>query len=224
MAFDPKRVSRFQFVQQGAKTSFAVFDCLFENGRDLRNEALSARRPVMEAALSRKGILFPSQRLASNGFKAFEQARERGFEGLIAKDESAPYIEGRSRKWLKCKVHKEEEFVIGGYSAPAGDRSHFGALLLGAYQAGKLRYVGKVGTGFTRNSLAALHAIFQPLVRERTPFADPPRDRDVTYLEPKLVAQIAFQEWTADGKLRQPVFLGLRDDKKPEECRMPARG
>jgi bifunctional non-homologous end joining protein LigD len=165
--------------------------------------------------------LFPSRRLAPDGLVAFEQAKKRGLEGIIAKNNSAPYIPGRSRMWLKCKIHQEEEFVIGGYTAPAGARSHFGALLLGAYDDAGLRYVGKVGTGFTQNTLASLYKAFAPLVRQRPAFIDPPRERDVTYLAPKLVAQIAFQEWTADKKLRQPVFLGLRDDKSPEECRLP---
>ena len=93
--------------------------------------------------------------------------------------------------------------------------------MLGAYDDGELHYVGKVGTGFSKSTLESLYAAFRGLVRQRPPFVDPPRERDVTYLEPKLVAQIAFQEWTADKKLRQPVFLGLRDDKKPTECRMP---
>ena len=139
----------------------------------------------------------------------------------MAKEEAAVYIEGRSKKWLKCKVHQEEEFVIGGYTAPAGERAHFGALLLGAYGGAELHYVGKVGTGFSKSALASLSAAFRSLVRQHAPFVDPPRERDVSYLEPKLVAQVAFQEWTADKKLRQPVFLGLRDDKKPTECRMP---
>lgn len=222
VAFDRKRVSRFQFLQQGGRTSsFAIFDCLYENGRDLRKEPLSTRRPAMEAAIRGIQGLFPSRRLARNGLVAYEQASKSGYEGMIAKDESAPYIEGRSKKWLKCKVHQEEEFVIGGYTQPAGARNHFGSLLLGAYEGGKLRYVGKVGTGFTQNTLASLHAAFKPLVQAHASFIDPPRERNVTYLAPKLVAQIAFQEWTADKKLRQPVFLGLRDDKKPSECRMP---
>jgi bifunctional non-homologous end joining protein LigD len=95
-------------------------------------------------------------------------------------------------------------------------------LLLGAYRGKELRFVGKVGTGYTQKLLASLHRAFQPLVRREPPFSNPPRERGATWLEPRLVAQIAFQEWTADGKLRQPVFLGLRDDKKPSECRLPA--
>jgi bifunctional non-homologous end joining protein LigD len=222
VVFDRKGISRFQLLQQGGKNlRFAVFDCLYVNGDDLRKEALKVRRRAMEGALTGQEKLFPSRRLAANGLVAFEQAKKRGLEGMVAKEEAGIYIEGRSKKWLKCKVHQEEEFVIGGYTAPEGQRAHFGALLLGAYDGAELRYVGKVGTGFSKSTLESLHAAFRGLVRERAAFVDPPRERDVTYIEPKLVAQIAFQEWTADKKLRQPVFLGLRDDKKPTECRMP---
>jgi bifunctional non-homologous end joining protein LigD len=221
VAFDRQGISRFQLLQQGRDTKYAVFDCLYFNGRDLRREPLSTRRAAMEQAIGGVEGLIASRRLADDGFKAFEQARKLGFEGLVGKDESAPYIEGRSRKWLKVKVHQEEEFVIGGYTAPAGSRKYIGALLLGAYKDKELHYVGKVGTGFTQQTLKSLYDQFQKHVRQRPPFIDPPRERDVTWLAPKLVAQIAFQEWTADRKLRQPVFLGLRDDKKPEECILP---
>src|ERR1051326_649204 len=223
VAFDRHGVSRFQLLQQGHRDpKFAVFDCLYENGRDLRREPLTSRRAALESAIESAKVLFASRRLSNNGLTAFEQAQKRGFEGILAKDESSPYIEGRSKKWLKIKVHQQEEFVIGGYTEPAGSRKHIGALLLGAYENGKLHHVGKVGTGFTAQTLESLHKTFQPLRREHTPFVNPPRERDVTWLAPKLVAQIAFQEWTADRKLRQPVFLGLRDDKKAEECMMPS--
>ncbi len=139
----------------------------------------------------------------------------------MAKDSSAPYVEGRSNKWLKVKAHQEDEFLIVGYTAPAGARKHFGALLLGAYEGGELRYVGKVGTGFDHKSLAHLFRLFQPLVRMKPAVADPPRERDVTFLAPRLVAEIAYGEWTADRKLRQPVFLGLRDDKRPKDVTIP---
>ncbi len=136
---------------------------------------------------------------------------------MVAKDESSPYIEGRSAKWLKFKVKQEDEFIIVGYTAPAGAREHFGAILLAAYDGDELKYVGKVGTGFSQETLAKLFRKFQPLVRAKSPVVDSPRERDVTWLAPRLVAQIAYEEWTDDRKLRQPVFLGLRDDKDAAE-------
>jgi len=219
VAFDKRQVSRFQLLQEGkVPPLYAVFDCLYQNGRDLRAEPLSQRRSVMEGAIRGSELLFPSHRMNPNGLTAFQEAKARGYEGIVAKDLSSPYVEGRSRNWLKCKVHQEDEFVIAGYTRPTGSRTHFGALLLGAYHRGQLHYVGKVGTGFTEALLASLFQKFQPLARKRPSLVDPPPEQGLTYLAPKLVAQIAYEELTADQKLRQPVFLGLRDDKSPDQC------
>jgi bifunctional non-homologous end joining protein LigD len=239
--FDREGVSRFQLLQNlgEGKSVFAVFDCLYKDGQDLRRRPLSERRVALEESLwlnklanksrnkSTKNklglnqVIVPSSRLASDGLQAYRLAIQRKFEGLVAKDLSSPYVEGRSNFWLKVKVHQEDEFLIGGFTEPSGSRSHFGALLLGAYDRGKLHFVGKVGTGFNQENLVMLFKKFRPLVRQQSPFVNPPRERDVTFLTPKLVAQISYQEWTADKKLRQPVFLGLRDDKSAQEVRMP---
>ena len=239
--FDRAGVSRFQLLQNwgAGKSVFAVFDCLYKDGLDLRRRPLSERRVALEESLAptklptkkrtmesqKKGspnkVIVPSSRLASDGLEAYRLAIQRKFEGLVAKDLSSPYVEGRSSFWLKVKVHQEDEFLIGGFTEPSGSRSHFGALLLGAYDRGKLHFVGKVGTGFNEQTLAMLFKKFKPLVRQQSPFVDSPRDREVTFLSPKLVAQISYQEWTSDKKLRQPVFLGLRDDKSPQAVRMP---
>ena len=224
VAFDGKLVSRFQLLQQGDRPYvYAVFDCLYRNGRDFRNEPLPVRREEMEEAIGNTDHLLPSRRLEANGLKAYKTAMRKGWEGLVAKDSSAPYIEGRSTRWLKVKIKQEEEFVIGGYTAPAGSRSHFGSLLLGAFRGRELHYVGRVGTGFTGKTLSALHRKFQPLVQAKSPFVVPPKIKDATWIAPKLVAQVAFQEWTDDQKLRQPVFYGLRDDKKPSDVLLPER-
>jgi bifunctional non-homologous end joining protein LigD len=222
VVFDSKGVSRFQLLQQdNADAVYAVFDCLFHDGKDLRHEPLSVRRAVMKTAIGSSQMLIPSHRLAANGLDAFRTAKRRGYEGVVAKDPSSPYVEARSTKWLKVKVHREEEFVICGYTKPAGARQHFGALLLGAYGENKLHYVGKVGTGFDESTLAALYKRFQPLVRSKVALIDPPRAKGVVFIAPKLVAQISFQEWTADRKLRQPVFLGLRNDKSAQDVLLP---
>ena len=222
VVFDKKGVSRFQLLQQGKGESvYAVFDCLFLEGKDLRREPLTARRKAMERSIGANKVLLPSHILAANGLEAFRIAKRRGYEGLVAKDLSAPYVEARSTRWLKVKVHQEDEFVIAGYTRPAGSREHFGALLLGAYGKDGLHFVGKVGTGFDRKSLAELDRKFQPFVRSRPALLDPPSGKGLVFLAPRLIAQISFQEWTADRKLRQPVFLGLRDDKRPEEVLLP---
>jgi bifunctional non-homologous end joining protein LigD len=222
VAFDRKLVSRFQLLQQGEVPSlYAVFDCLYRNGRDLRNETLPVRRAALEEAIADTDYLLPSRRLEGDGFKAYKTAARNGWEGLVGKDSSAPYVEGRSTKWLKVKIKQEEEFVIGGYTSPAGSRTHFGSLLLGAHRGRDLHYVGRVGTGFTQKTLSSLYRTFQPLVRKTSPFIVPPRVKGATWLAPKLVAQVQFQEWTDDRKLRQPVFLGSRDDKSPAEVILP---
>jgi ATP-dependent DNA ligase len=155
-----------------------------------------------------------ARRLARNGLEAYAVARRRGLEGLVAKEAGSAYVSARSRAWLKVKIRQEDEFVIGGYTSPAGSREHLGALLLGAYDAERqFVYVGRVGTGFTRPVLADMARRLRPWVRHRTPFVNPPRAAGVTWVAPHWVAQIAFHEWTQDGKLRQPAFLGLRTDK-----------
>jgi len=222
VVFDKKDVSRFQLLQKNqGEPVFAVFDCLFCDGKDLRREPLSTRRAVMERSIASSKALVPSHRLATNGLEAFRIAERRGYEGLVAKDLSSPYVEARSARWLKVKVHQQDEFVICGYTKPAGSRQYFGALLLGAYDEGRLRYVGKVGTGFDEKTLAALYRRFQPLVRQQPSLIDPSREREVVFLAPRLIAQVSYQEWTADGKLRQPVFLGLREDKRPQDVLLP---
>ena len=222
VVFDKVKVSRFQLLQQGAgRRVYATFDCLYVNGEDLRREPLAQRRAELEKVVGTDGALLLSRRLARNGMEASAVARKRGFEGMVAKDAGSPYVEGRSAYWLKVKVAHEDEFVIAGYTAPDGSCQYFGALLLGTYQNGKLLYLGRVGAGFDPKTLGSLHAKFAPLAKDKTEVADPPRERGVTYLAPRLVAQISYKELTADRNLRQPVFLGLRDDKDPKQVGMP---
>lgn len=218
VAFDKKSISRFEILQGDTQQGkYAVFDCLYVDGQDLRREPLTERRRMLESVVRESRHLMVGRRLAENGLEAFQIAKKKGYEGVVAKEASAPYVEARSRYWLKVKVHQEDEFIIVGYTPPSGARKYVGALLLAGYHKGKLQYVGKVGTGFSQERLKELYQIFKKLKRTTPAVVNPLRERDVTYLEPKLVAQIAYQEWTDDLKLRQPVFLGLRDDKRPEE-------
>jgi bifunctional non-homologous end joining protein LigD len=217
VVFDRKKVSRFQLLQQGkGQPQYAIFDCLYKNGEDLRNKPLGKRRVTLEASVKPVKLLLLSARVAENGRKAFEIAKRRGFEGIVAKNLASVYVSRRSPEWLKVKVNHEEEFVIGGFTEPSGSRKHFGALLLGEYN-GSLEYVGKVGTGFDEQTLAALHRKFRRLERAKSPFAGEVREKGAHFLSPKLVAQISFTERTREGKLRHPVYLGLRDDKTARE-------
>ena len=222
VVFDAGGVSRFQLLQRRAEGAsapiYVAFDCLHARGRDLVSEPLTARRLALEGEVREGARLRIARRLAEDGFEAFEEARRRGLEGVIGKEPRSPYLPGvRSPAWAKVKVRAEEEFVIGGFSAPQGGRQHLGALLVGAWEGQALRYAGKVGTGFTERTLADLDRRLSPLARPSSPFADAPRARDVTWVEPRLVAQLGFTERTGDGKLRHPVFLGLREDKSSRE-------
>ena len=218
VVFDAKKVSRFQMLQQGlGRPQYAVFDCLYKDGKDLRNEPLRARRMALEGAVRANHLLLLSARVAENGIKAFQVAKRRGYEGIVAKNLDAKYSSRRSPEWLKVKVNQEEEFVIGGFTEPAGARIHFGALLLGTYQGKSLRYAGKVGTGFDEKTLTALRKKFHKLERAKSPFGGEVDEKTAHFLSPQLVAQISFTERTKDGKLRHPVYLGLRDDKPAKE-------
>ena len=218
VVFDPKKVSRFQLLQRGqGRPLYAIFDCLFRDGKDLRQEPLYVRHQQLEQVLKPSGTLFLSRVLASNGLKAFQIASKRGMEGIIAKNLESKYVASRSREWLKVKTHQEQEFVIGGFTEPAGARHRFGALLLGLHSRGKLQFVGKVGTGFDEKTLESLYQRLRKTVQKSSPFANEVRERAATFVKPVLVAQISFAEWTHDKKLRQPVYLGLRDDKPAKE-------
>lgn len=222
VVFDRTRVSRFQLLQQGkGPPVYVVFDCLYANGEDLRHEPLAQRREALERLVPSGGVLLLSHRIAAKGIDAYRIAKRSGYEGLIAKELSSPYVGGRSRFWLKVKARQEDEFVIVGYTPPRGSRPYFGALLLAAYERGKLHYVGKVGAGFDARTLADLYNQLQPLVRSSSALIEPVPERGVTSVRPYLVAQISYQEWTADRKLRQPVYLGLRDDKRAEDVTLP---
>jgi len=228
---DAKGVSRFHLIQPRIANSdpnsvahlarstpvvYFVFDLLYLDGYDLRGVALAQRRELIEAVVTPGGVLRVSEAFPGAGEEMLAAARENGLEGIIAKHASSVYESRRSREWVKIKIVTEQEFVIGGFTAPQGDRSHFGALVLGVYDEGKLRWVGNVGTGFDQKMLAAIHARLEPLIAERCPFAERPTpDRGMTWVKPELVCQVKYTEWTQDQRLRAPVFLGLRNDVDP---------
>jgi DNA ligase D-like protein (predicted ligase) len=211
----------FERLQQRAERRVSVFlyafDVLHLEGWDTTSLPLHARRRLLRRAVAFRGPLRLTPSRKRDGERFYAEACKHGWEGLIAKRADAPYTHGRSRDWLKFKCVAEQELIIGGYTAPRGSRSDFGALLLGHFDHGRLRYAGKVGTGFSLATLGDLATRLAPLRRETTPFADPIREPGTTWVEPRLVAQIGFTEWTRDGRLRHPRFLGLRDDKAAEE-------
>jgi DNA ligase D-like protein (predicted ligase) len=197
---------------------FYLFDLLYLDRYDLRQVPLRYRKQVLRDAFDFQGSLRLTEHRKTEGEASYRRACQKGFEGVIAKNGESVYVSRRTRDWLKFKCKQEQEFVIGGYTDPRGSRSGFGALLLGYYRGGKLVYAGKVGTGFNQDLLRRLGEKLARLEKPVSPFAKDglPR-RGVHWVKPKLVAQIGFIEWTAGGKLRHPRFLGLRNDKRPED-------
>jgi DNA ligase D-like protein (predicted ligase) len=197
---------------------YCVFDVLGIDGEDLTPRPLEERRARLTRALRPSAALQLSQAWRDDVQRRFDDACRAGWEGLIAKRADAPYAPGRSKDWLKLKCVWEQEFVIGGYTDPTGSRTDFGALLVGYHEDGRLRYAGKVGTGYTAARLRDLGARLRSLATSGSPFVDAsPIPRGTHWTRPELVAQIGFAEWTKDGRLRQPRFLGLRDDKRPAD-------
>jgi DNA ligase D-like protein (predicted ligase) len=196
-----------------------LFDILWLDGRDVRDLPLRVRKRLLRDALRFGGPLRLVPHRNGKGVAYFEEACRKGWEGLIAKRADSRYVSTRSKDWLKFKCAQGQELVIGGFTAPQGSRTDFGALLLGVYEGDELRYAGKVGTGFDTETLHELGATLRGLGRETSPFADAAsiKERHVTWVTPQLVAEVGFTEWTRDGRLRHPRFLGLRDDKAARE-------
>jgi DNA ligase D-like protein (predicted ligase) len=197
---------------------FYAFDLLCLDGRDKRHLPLRERKKLLSTALEFKDPLRFTEHREMEGEAYFREACRKGWEGIIAKNADSVYQSTRSRDWLKFKCLNQQEFVIAGYTDPQGERVGFGALLVGYYEAGKLVYAGKVGTGYDTATLRRLGGQLKKLEISHSPFqSDALPSRGVHWVKPNLVAQIAFGEWTSAGKLRQPRFLGLRSDKAPRE-------
>jgi bifunctional non-homologous end joining protein LigD len=244
VALDEEGRSRFQLLQNredGRSESplvYFVFDIMHRDGTSLLQLPLAGRRKILEELMRRPSPhvqLSPSFHIDPAAL--FEVARSKGLEGIVVKKPDSPYEPGRrSGAWLKCKVLAEQEFVVGGFTRPRNSREHFGAILVGYHEGRRLLYAGKVGTGFSAKQLSSLHGTFSAKRTATCPFDNLPMERrprhgtgmtrsemgSVTWLRPTLVAQIKFAEWTDEGLLRQPVFLGLRDDKAAAGVRREA--
>jgi len=200
----------------GVAVYLYLFDLLHFAGHDLTKVPVRRRKSLLSRALGFDDPLRFTPHRNTEGEAFFEQACAKGWEGLIAKDATADYCHGRSRAWLKFKCAKGQELVIGGFTKPQGERVGFGALLLGYFEGDKLRYAGKVGTGFDDAFLKRFRKTLEEHRRETSPFDDTV-DEDAIWVRPELVAEIGFTEWTGAGRLRHPRFLGLRHDKPAEE-------
>jgi bifunctional non-homologous end joining protein LigD len=205
---------------KGSRTqlNYHVFDVIHLDGRDVTSLPLLDRKSLLREFLSTKAHLKRVSHRLTKGEAYLEEACAKGWEGLIAKRALSTYQHGRSKDWLKFKCSNEQEFVLGGYTDPQGQRSGFGALLVGYYDKGDLRYAGKVGTGYNDAMLRELTPRLEALERSDSPFSGPPPlKKNVHWIRPRLVAQVGFMEWTKDGKLRHPRFIGLRTDKDPKK-------
>jgi bifunctional non-homologous end joining protein LigD len=195
------------------------FDCLSLDGRDLRGLPLLERKECLRLLLPGRGVIQYGDHIIEHGEAFFEAVSEQRLEGVVAKKIESRYMGGRSGNWIKLKCQLRQEFVIGGTTDPQGSRGYFGALHLGLYEGSRLVYVSKVGTGFDQKALGTVWARLQPLSRSTSPFdAGTPAGRGHRWVEPKLVCEVGFTEWTQDGGIRHPTYLGLREDKRPEQC------
>jgi bifunctional non-homologous end joining protein LigD len=214
------RTADIQRLLTEVPVSAILFDCLSLDGCDVRGLPLVERKALLQPLVPAGGVLRYSDHVMTDGEAFFDAASELRLEGIVAKRVTSRYQGGRSRDWIKIKCHLRQEFVIGGYTDPQGTRARFGALHLGLHEAGRLVYVSKVGTGFDGNRLEQVWVRLTPLRRATSPFSTgTPAGRDHHWVEPRLVCEVRFTDWTADGGIRHPTFLGLRDDKVPENCR-----
>ena len=212
---DPREVKR-----SPVRIFYYLFDILFLNGQDLRQKPLIERKQILAHTFHFDSVLRLHAHRDTHGERYYHEACKRGGEGLIAKRADSSYVSGRSRDWLKFKCVTQQEFVIGGYTKPHGSRHTLGALLLGYYEGTQLKFAGKVGTGFDATALNLLAKTLLPLETKQSPFdrVDMPL-RHVHWTTPKLVCEVVFSEWTEEGKLRHPRYIGLRDDKPALEVK-----
>ncbi len=220
---DDKGHPHFEWLQSWVKTKngelrYYVFDILWLDGRDLRDLPLRERKKILKGLLPKKSVFFFSDDILEHGEDLFEQAQKHGLEGIVAKRADSPYRMGeRGQDWLKIKTHLRQETVICGFTEPRGSRKFLGSLLLGVYEKGQLTYVGHSGGGFATSEMKDLRKKLDKIERTTSPFANSPKVTETTHwVEPKLVCEVSFSEWTKEGSMRQPKFEGMRDDKAPK--------
>jgi bifunctional non-homologous end joining protein LigD len=228
VALDEDGRSHFQRLQNSLKSHddknlrYYVFDLLFLNGEDWRERTLIERKEKLEEVLkgAHKELIY-SQHLLEKGEEFFKMSCEHHLEGIVSKQASSTYASGRHDEWVKTKCGHRQEFVIGGWTEPQGTRPGLGSLLLGVFEKNKFRYVGRVGTGFNSATLRTLVRNLIRIERDESPFdLKSPKGKDLHWVNPKLICEVSFSQWTDDKVLRTPVFMGMREDKKPEVIHM----
>lgn len=233
VVLDEQGKSRFQLLQAYQKSQegmlvYIVFDLLYLDGANLRDRPLKERKQMLADLLPSDNRLRLSEHIERTGSAFFQAAIEQDLEGIIAKNAASHYREGaRGKDWLKIKTRMRQEAVIGGFTRPRRTRQDLGALVLGVYEGHDLVYVGHSGSGFNAHSLADMRARLEPLIQKECPFVRKPvTNTPAQWVKPVLVCEIAFQEWTSDGSMRQPIFVGLREDKPAHAVRreVPKQG
>jgi bifunctional non-homologous end joining protein LigD len=204
-------------IKRDIPVTYYLFDLLFLDGYDLMGIPLLARKSLLRRLFSYGVTIRFSEHRKGEGQTCFRIACQKRLEGIIAKRSDSRYMQRRSSDWLKLKCTKRQEFVIGGYTEPKKRRTGFGAILVGYYHGNTLIYAGKVGTGFDEAALRVLYAAFRSLEQVESPFKEITDQKGIHFIRPVLVADIGFTEWTGEGKLRHPRFLGIRSDKLPRE-------
>jgi bifunctional non-homologous end joining protein LigD len=224
VALDEEGIPRFQLLQKWQKRPTApvvyfLFDLLRYDGQDMTGKTVVRRRERLQEIITPADGIQVGGYVEKRGKALFQLAKEKRLEGIIAKRKASSYQAGRrSPDWLKIKSRSQQEFIVCGFTEGKGSRKHFGALLLGAYRNGKLRYFGHSGTGFSERGTKEAIERMKPLFTNRSPVENPPKiPEKIQWVRPQLVCEVAFAEWTLDGELRQTTFLGWRDDKDPKE-------
>ena len=224
VALDSYGAPRFQLLQRWQKRPSApvvlyLFDLLWSDGRDMTGKTVLQRHDRLEQIINPISGIQVGDYVENHGIDLYRVAKEKGLEGIIAKRKTSPYRPGeRSPDWLKIKARTQQEFVVCGFTEGKGGRKHFGALLLGAYRNGRLRYFGHSGTGFSEKGLKEAIDRLKPLFIDELPVENPPKIAEkIQWVQPMLVCEVAYAEWTGDEQLRQTTFLGWRDDKNAKE-------
>ncbi len=226
VSLDEKGYSRFQYLQNWQRDRqgtlvYYVFDLLWIDGYDVTQIPLIERKKILQQIIPDNDLIRYSDHVEKEGKEFFSMATEKGLEGIMAKNKNSLYqTDTRSRDWLKIKTSLRQEVVIAGFTEPRRSRQYFGALVLGVYENDKLKYAGHTGSGFDEKLLKDVWHKLQPLITDKCPFDEKPKTKmPVTWVKPKLVCEIKFQEWTQENILRVPIFMGLRPDKNPTEVK-----
>lgn len=226
VALDEQGISRFQYLQnwqkyQQGELAYCVFDLLWVDGYNVMQLPLIERKKILQKIIPKNDVIRYSDHIEEQGKEFFKIAQKQSLEGIMAKSKNSHYeIDTRSRNWLKIKTTARQEAVICGFTAARASRQYFGALILGIYNDDELVYAGHSGTGFNEKSLKETWDKLQPLITDKCPFDEEPKtNMPATWVKPKLVCEIKFQEWTQENIMRVPVFIGLRTDKKPTEIK-----